>query len=309
MSGRPITLSLALVSGCMTGHQPTPPVEPVTAAEPTTPAEEPVAALDGVYRLDVAAGLDAVDVALTAAGQAQEVAEVRDELGGGDAWLVLDRRGETLLLYDVPGEAVQVESLSVVDGADGLAFRLQDRPDRAKALCRAASEAGLECEFNFDGSDLEAPLPLMLERASAAEPGLPAPGIYRWQPALGMEDVADVESFQDSLTSNGLDPQKAYALATDLMSRPSLNIIAGDSLWTLNHGISWPQDEASEARIERGAYPLARMERTAEGFRIERRMPERAAPIIEDCQLMDAGFSCRSGGRESIYERITPPAT
>lgn len=294
----------------MTGQQPTPPVQPVTAAaEPTSPPDEPAAVLDGVYRLDVAAGLDAVDAALTAAGQAGEAAEVRDELGGGDAWLVLDRRGETLLLYDVPGDAVQVEALSVVAGADGLAFRLQDRPDRAKALCRARSEVGLECLFNFDGSDLELPLSLVLERASAAEPGLPEPGIYRWQPALGMAEVADVGSFQDSLTSSGMDPQKAHTLATDLMSRPSLNIIAGDSLWTLNHGIAWAQDEASEARIERGAYPLARMERTAEGFRIERRMPERADPIIEDCQLMDAGFSCRSGGRESIYERITPRAT
>ncbi len=272
------------------------------------PAYDPVAVEAGVYRLDLAAGLETLNVALTEDERGGEAAEVQDELGEGSAWLVLDPGGETLLLYGPRAESMEVDVLSVAVDASGFGLRLQEYPARGGARCRAVSEVRLECDFDFEGSDLRAPLPLVFERESNARPGLPEPGLYGWQPAQGVEDVADVESIQDSLVSSGVEPLKARDLAEDLMSRPSLNIVAGDSLWTLNNHITW-REHPSQAQIQRGVFPLARMEPTTEGFRIERRVPERPDTIIEDCRLMDAGFACRSGGRESIYERrATRPA-
>ncbi len=271
-------------------------------AEVHVPAYDPVAVGAGVYRLDLAAGLDTLGAVLTEGDRSEEAAKVRDELAEGNAWLVLDPGGETLLLYGAGTESMEVDVLSVAVDATGFGLTLQEHPSRGSARCRAVSESRLECDFDFEGSELQAPLPLVFERESSARPGLPAPGLYGWQPAHGVEEVADVESIENSLVSSGVEPGKARGLAEDLMSRPSLNIVAGDSLWTLNNHITW-WDHPSEAQIQRGVFPLARMETTTDGFRIERRMPERPGAIVEDCRLMDAGFACRSGGRESIYER------
>lgn len=297
----------------MTQQAPQPPATPATpaAAEPDAievPVYDPVAVAAGVYRLDLAAGLDTLLVALTQDDRAAEAAEVQGELADGGAWLVVDPGGETLLLYGPGVESMEVDVLSVAVDPSGFGLSLQEHPSRAGARCRAVSEVRLECDFDFEGSDLRAPLPLVFERESAAQPGLPEPGLYGWEPAQGVQDVADVESIENSLVSSGVEPGKARGLAEDLLSRPSLNIVAGDALWTLNNHITW-WEHPSQAEIKRGVFPLAHMETTADGFRIERRMPERPGAIVEDCRLMDAGFACRSGGRESVYERrATPPA-
>ncbi len=276
--------------------------EPAASVEPASPAYDPAAVLAGVYRLDVAAGLDEIDAAWSKADRAQEVVRLRDELSEGGAWLVLDPDGEALLLYGPDAESMEVDGLSLVPDASGFAMTLEEHPDRAAARCQAASEVRLECDFEFEGSELQVPLPVVFEREATAHPGLPEPGLYGWKPAQGVEQFADAESIQNSLVSSGVDPSKARDLAQDLLSRPSLNIVAGDSLWTLNNGITWLEDP-SEAAIKRGVFPLARLEATTDGFRIERRMPQEPDGIIEDCRLMDAGFACRSAGRESIYER------
>ncbi|MGH1346456.1 MAG: hypothetical protein ACRBN8_33125 [Nannocystales bacterium] len=310
MSARVIAVGTFLLCGCATQQTPPPPTVPPVSepVEVAIPEYDPVAVGAGVYRLDLSAGLDTLHAALTEDNRAEEAAEVRDELKEGNAWLVLDPGGETLLLYGPQTEAMEVEVLSVAVDTSGFGLTLQDHPDRGGARCRAVSEVRLECDFEFDGGELQAPLPLVFERENSERPGLPAPGLYGWEPALGVEEVADVESIQDSLVSSGVEPGKARTLAGELMSRPSLNIVAGDSLWTLNNHVTW-WEHPSQAEIKRGVFPLARMETTPDGFRIERRMPERTGVIVEDCRLMDAGFACRSGGRESIYERrTTPPA-
>lgn len=304
MSVWTIAVSLVLLCGCTTPRAVSAPTESPVAAGPADappPAYDPAAVASGAYRLDLASGFEALDAALVRDERAKEAAEVRDELEQGSAWLVLDPGGETLLLYGPGAQSMEVDVLSVLADANGFGLTLREHPSRGGARCRATSEVRLECDFDFEGSDLEAPLPLVFERESTAQPGLPEPGLYGWQPAQGVGEVADVESIQDSLVSSGVEPLKARGLAEDLMSRPSLNIVAGNTLWTLNNGITW--EDPAEAQIKRGVFPMARMEATTDGFRIERRMPEQPDAIVEDCRLMDEGFSCRSGGRESIYQR------
>ncbi|MBV1857362.1 MAG: hypothetical protein KUG77_03045 [Nannocystaceae bacterium] len=305
MSVRAIAVSLVLLCGCAPERADSvPTTTPAVAApaEPQTPEYDPAAVASGVYRLDLASGIEAFAAALTLEERGEEVADVRHDLGEGHAWLVLDPGGETLLLYGTGAESMDVDVLSVATDASGFGLTLREHPERGAARCRATSEVRLECELDFAGSELRVPLPLVFERERTARPGLPEPGLYGWQPAQGVEEVADVDSMQESLVASGVGPLEARALAAELLSRPSLNIIEGDALWTLSDAITWSED-ATQARIERVVFPVARMETTVDGFRIERRMPARPGAIIEDCRLMDAGFSCRSGGRESIYQR------
>lgn len=311
MSVRTIAASLVLLCGCTTAPAPSAPTESPATAAPAqieVPAYDPAAVVAGVYLVDIAAALDAVEADMVQVERGDDVARTRETLGLGSARLVFDSTGEVLVLFGVESEPMKVEILSLVADADGFELRGQEHPERAHARCVATSETRLECEFEVRGSGQHAPLPLVLERESTAEPGLPESGLYGWQPAGGMEVAAEVEAIQSFLVSDGLDVEKARALATDMVSRPSLNIVAGDSLWTLTSIVASSEDP-SDSHVEREVFPSARMTTTADGFQIERRMPDRPGTIVEDCRLMDAGFACRSGGRESLYERrATRPA-
>jgi hypothetical protein len=268
------------------------------AAPATVHPDDPAPGLYAMDREPVIAQLRAMT---EAAGEAAESADQELALlARSRAWLFVDDRDPPLVIHRI--DRLQAQPLDLTRRQRFFELTPSDAPDRMQARCIAESRTELSCKVTFAHID-GAPLKVRLHRASAAQPGLPAPGIYDAEPPPPDErrrGEADVAAWLSSLD---VEPERARLLAKAMMDEAAVFLVDGSTGIMLGASLSHAAGEVPQL-LRRQAVGIWGLRATRDGFEMELMWPPESSHPRFPCEAVNDGFRCRDqDGTRQIYVR------